>query len=397
LRILIAEDDVTCRRILEKTLASAGHDVESVSDGREALDRLVAGSFDVLITDWMMPQVDGIELIRRVRSGFQTPPVMIIVTSVDHPEANEQALGAGADDYVAKPVHPGELLSRLDACVRRTRQIESPGARPFERANPPGGSSAPLGSAGGVPAASSTRPAGDTGTPDEALVALATGMRRPAAVATRPPFPALGVTASTGGPPALVRVFEGFAGGLACPVFVVLHAPAWALDAFAKRLQQACPALDVSIAEDGVTCEPGHVYVAPGDRHLVVEPVSLRTRVIETPPENFVRPAADPLFRSLAVAFGRFAGAVVLTGMGRDGASGCAAIASVGGVAIVQDPIEAVARSMPEAVLREGVQARVRSLDSISPAVARIVRERLDDLVEGLEQPAPVDGAVRSS
>ena len=103
--------------------------------------------------------------------------------------------------------------------------------------------------------------------------------------------------------------------------------------------------LTVSLAVNGMKIEKGNVYISPGDKHLKVDPKSFKIILDDGPKENFVRPSADPLFRSVADAFGKYSLGVILTGLGRDGALGTAQIASVKGTVLVQDPDTAVAPS----------------------------------------------------
>ena len=333
MRILIADDDATSRRILERTLSRAGHETETARDGMEALEKVNAGSFDLVLTDWMMPRMDGIELTRRIRMGAEPIPPVLIVTALAHAEAREWALDAGADDYLAKPILAPEVLARVDNCLSRSQQDEVADAAPVA----------------------------------EDPVAIEP--------ASAPPFPVACIAASTGGPPAITQIFENIHEPVAGALFVVVHAPGWMLDTFASRLQRACRHVEISMAEDGTDITAGRCFIAPGDRHLVIDPESRKVRLTEDPPENFVRPAADPLFRSAAASFGRYAIGMVLTGMGRDATQGADAIAKAGGRVIAQDPATAVARSMPEALIRREIAQEVVDLPDAAPALVHHLRE----------------------
>ena len=151
-------------------------------------------------------------------------------------------------------------------------------------------------------------------------------------------------------------------------VFLVVHGPAWMLETFSTRLQKETT-MTVRLAEEGMETRAGEMYLAPGDRHMVVESGSLRIRLNMDAPENYMRPAADPLFRSAAAAFGRHCIAVVLTGMGRDGTLGAATIAAAGGKVIAQDPRTAVASSMPQTVVNIGAASSVVPLDALGEAL----------------------------
>ncbi len=124
MKILIAEDEKTSRKILERTLTKVGHDVEAVEDGLEALESIRKEVPDVLITDWMMPNLDGVELCRRVRSlNLSSYLYVILLTALTQKENIIQGLDAGADDYIAKPFDRTELLARVRA-GQRVVQLE---------------------------------------------------------------------------------------------------------------------------------------------------------------------------------------------------------------------------------------------------------------------------------
>ena len=103
--------------------------------------------------------------------------------------------------------------------------------------------------------------------------------------------------------------------------FVVQHGPAWMLETFSQRLMKET-SFKVKMAANYMVPELGTVYLAPGDKHMLVDEHTLKLVINDGPKENFVRPAADPLFRSVAKAFGRYTVAVVLTGLGKDGSQG---------------------------------------------------------------------------
>jgi two-component system chemotaxis response regulator CheB len=180
----------------------------------------------------------------------------------------------------------------------------------------------------------------------------------------------VGIGASAGGVDALTRLFGRLSGDLPAAVLVVLHVPATGRSLLAPILDRHT-ALDVRAAEDGEALVPGRVYVAPADRHLVV--ADGRVRLERGPKENAVRPAVDPMLRSLATVYGDQAVAVVLSGALGDGSSGALAVKLAGGTVIVQDPEDATVPSMPESALRAvGEADAVLMADAIGPELARL-------------------------
>jgi two-component system chemotaxis response regulator CheB len=182
----------------------------------------------------------------------------------------------------------------------------------------------------------------------------------------------IAVGCSTGGPDALTRVLTKLPAHLPVPVVVVQHMPPVFTAMFAERLNRLA-AVDVVEATDGAALRPGTVYIAPGDRHLEVVRHGTTTvsRLHAGPPENFCRPAVDVLFRSVAAVFGGAAIAVVLTGMGQDGARGCRPLQAAGAEIVVQDEASSVVWGMPGAVANAGLATAVLTLDQLSAHLIR--------------------------
>ena len=335
MNLVIAEDDKMNARLLEQTFKHAGHQVVVAHDGVEALQAIRKEQFGALITDWMMPHMDGIELTREARTGPNSVPIVIFVTTLDCSPAREFALKSGADDYLVKPYEPLELLACLENCRARLAQIE---------------------------------PAG----PPTVALRTRTG---------EPPYPVVCIAASTGGPPAITQVLKELPERFPAPVFVMQHGPGWMVSSFAALLGSST-GFQVELAEAGALPKVGEACMAPADYHLRIEPETMRLELADTPLENFVRPSADPLFRSVAATFGRHSLAVILTGMGCDGAAGAQHIAAAEGTVIVQHPDTAVAKGMPQTVIDLGVPAHVIPLSDIAEAVNGRVHQLADSIAE---------------
>jgi two-component system chemotaxis response regulator CheB len=185
--------------------------------------------------------------------------------------------------------------------------------------------------------------------------------------------------ASAGGVEALRAVVGGLPEDLSAAILLVLHIPRSSESALAKILARGC-ALPVANASDGEQVRKGRIYVAPPDYHLLV--LDGRVRLSRGPAENGHRPAIDPLFRSVARAYGPRAIGVVLSGSRDDGSAGLAAIARRGGLTVVQDPEEAIYPSMPIAALNSVNVDYVRPAVKIGPLLDEITRDEMtmDDL-----------------
>lgn len=341
-RILIAEDDGTSALLLERTLVKAGHEVKRAVDGQEALELAHAARYDALLTDWMMPRMDGLQLITELRRQLEPMPLVMVITALTSTEARHQALESGADDYLAKPYRPSDVLARLDTLFARQGQdLNAPEAPPLVRT-----------------------PARRGPVPDHLAVAVA---------------------ASTGGPSALREFFRRLAPQPRAAFLVVLHGPDWMLQSFARSLQ-AETSMPVLLGADRMLIEPGTIYLAPGERHMYLDPNAHDLRLSDAPPINFVKPAADPLFQSVALVYRDCSLGVVLTGLGRDGTRGIQQIHRYGGRVLVQDPSTAVAPAMPTAAIESGVVDQVVELPRLGEALGKEIFGLLPRLPSPQEQ-----------
>lgn len=125
LSLLLVEDDWQLQRQLTEQLSAFGHDVTGARDGEQALALLSSRAFDAVVLDWMLPGIEGVEVLRRLREDGMTMPVLML-TALGQTLDKVEGLEAGADDYVVKPVDPAELNARLNALLRARRTSEQP-------------------------------------------------------------------------------------------------------------------------------------------------------------------------------------------------------------------------------------------------------------------------------
>lgn len=182
------------------------------------------------------------------------------------------------------------------------------------------------------------------------------------------------VASSAGGIHGLCTLLGTLEADLPVPVLVVQHLDRRHRTVIAEVLGRRTP-LDVKLAEDRERTRPGTVYVAPPDRHLLVGPGG-RLALTDTELVHFVRPSADLLFESVAGAYGPRAIACVLTGTGRDGAMGVDAVKQRGGTVIVQDPVTAEFKGMPEAAMGTGTVDFVLPLEEIAAVIRGLVETK---------------------
>ncbi len=343
LRVLVVDDSVVIRRLVSDVLAG-DPDLEVVgtaANGKLALEKIEQLSPDAVTLDIEMPVLDGLDTLRQLRRVRPKLPVVMFSTLTQRGGiATLEALALGANDYVTKPSNVGsaaqamenvreQLIPKIKAlCGRRTVLPRIP--------------------AGRVPLAAEP------------------------AVRTRIDLVAIGC--STGGPDALERVLPQLPATLPVPVVIVQHMPPMFTGLLANRLDQRC-GLSVAEASDGDVLRPGSVLIAPGGRHLTLTRVGglTRVRLTDDPPENFCRPAVDPLFRTAAEVYGSGLLAVVLTGMGQDGRRGAEVVRQRAGRVLAQDAATSTVWGMPGAVAEAGLAERVLPLGSVAGAVQSAV------------------------
>lgn len=181
------------------------------------------------------------------------------------------------------------------------------------------------------------------------------------------------IGASAGGIAALVAIASDLPQGFAAAIFVVVHIPSFGVSRLPEILSRVGP-LPTVHAEHGMSFDPGRIYIAPPDRHLLVRQGWIE--LSHGPRENHSRPAIDPLFRSAARAFGSRVVGVVLSGALDDGSLGLMAVKARGGVAIVQDPAEAVVDSMPRNALQWVAADHVLPSTMMAPVLATLTGKR---------------------
>ncbi|NOK21633.1 chemotaxis-specific protein-glutamate methyltransferase CheB [Corallococcus carmarthensis] len=338
LKVLVIDDSATNRRTLT-TLLESSSDVQVLDwaqDGEEGLRKVLDLKPDVVTLDLEMPRLGGHTFLRLLMRASPTP--VIVISSYSHRSDVFKALELGAFDFIAKPpqVTPAalehlrrELLDKVHAA----RNVKSGGGRH--------------------------------------------GAALRTAVLSGEVPQVIAVGASTGGPPAVQRLLEGLASEPSVSVLVGQHMPSQFTRAFAERLDRIGP-FTVTEACEGDVVTPGHVYIAPGGRHLLLSDRTgrLELRTPSPVPAEKYAPSVDRLFESAAEVLGPRAVAVVLTGMGADGAQGVRAVRREGGETWAESEDTAVVYGMPKEAVATGAVTRVLPLDDIGSELALLVRRR---------------------
>jgi two-component system chemotaxis response regulator CheB len=290
-----------------------------------------------------MPRMDGVAAVREIMARRPTPIVMLSAHTTEGARETLDALTAGAIDFMTKP--SGEVSADFAALGPALCEKIAAAAGAALRALPPSPSLRTGSSSGSLPRMTA--------------VPAAAGTARLCVVAI-----------STGGPAALSRVVPALPGDLGFGLIIVQHMPPQFTAALAERLD-AVSALDVREARDGDRPRGGLVLIAPGDRHVDLTDGGV-VRLDDGPELNGCRPAADVTLRAAARVHGRRAAGVIMTGMGRDGAEGLAAIRAAGGVTLAQNRTSSVIWGMPKAAIELGVVDEVVALDEIAGRLARL-------------------------
>jgi two-component system chemotaxis response regulator CheB len=346
IRILVVDDAALIRRLIcdELTKDPALDVVGTAANGKLALAKLPQLNPDLVILDIEMPEMDGLAALKELRKTYRRLPVIMFSSLTERgATATLDALAFGATDYFAKPATGG-----LDASLEVIRTQLIPAIKAI---------------CGRAHAACTPIP--------PTCPPIAPAPRAPSVVEV------LALGASTGGPNALAEIFPLLPPDFPVPIVIVQHMPPMFTRLLAERLTAQCP-LKVHEATAGATLQPGQAYIAPGDHHMLVVRDGAQRRLMlnQEPPENSCRPAVDPLFRSVAQAFGAQSLAVVLTGMGQDGLRGCQMLREAGGQILAQDEASSVVWGMPGAVARAGLADRILPLSLIPNEIVRRVRLR---------------------
>lgn len=344
IRVLIVDDSAVARRSIQDAL-SRDPEIEvvgSACDAYVAREKILKLDPDVLTLDLEMPRMDGLTFLRILE---QHNPLPVVVVSALTPQGSAkayEALAAGAVDVLAKPDGhqtlgevADELAYHVKAAARARRRPHLPESDASVQA--------PI--------------------PPAALIGELTARR------------VILIGASTGGVEALRFLLPRLPDGLP-PIAVVQHIPPNFSRLMAERLNELC-AFEVREARDGDELRRGLCLVAPGDFHLTLVPSGrgYRARLTQSPPVHHCRPAVDVLFRSAAEHAGAQAVAVLLTGMGSDGARGLQALRAAGARTLAEHESSCVVYGMPQAAVKLGVVDQVVPLDQLPPAILQALAE----------------------
>ncbi|HLD66146.1 MAG TPA: chemotaxis response regulator protein-glutamate methylesterase [Pseudomonas sp.] len=347
IKVLVVDDSALIRALLREII-DADPELSCVGcapDAYVARDMVKQLRPEVITLDIEMPRMDGLAFLEKLMAARPTPVVMISSLTEAGAEATFRAMELGAVDFVAKTtlgIREGMQAYAETICqkIKVARHARIGRIRPVP------------GQVQGTPSHSPLRsPLLST----EKLIAIG---------------------ASTGGTEAIRQVLQGLPAN-SPGIVITQHMPAGFTRSFAERLDRLC-AVRVSEAQGGERILPGHAFIAPGGYHLLVERsgANYLVRLDQGPAEHGHRPAVDPMFRSLAQCAGRNVIAALLTGMGKDGASGLLQLRQAGAFTLAQNEASCVVYGMPREAVALDAAEEIRPLDDIAATLLLQARQR---------------------
>jgi two-component system chemotaxis response regulator CheB len=341
-RVLVVDDSALMRKLIPQLLQGdpSIEVVGTAMDGLLGLKKIAELRPDVVTLDLDMPRMDGLDMLREIVRGHSIPVIVVSSHTSKGAYSTLNALSLGAFDFVAKPTDSTkgglEQIARELAVKIKVAAISGPPKLTFH----------PIPHPAPVPKPQPTQ-------------------NRPSRVI------AIGV--STGGPNALDFLCSQLPADFAGCLLIVQHMPEGFTGMFARRLNDCSP-IGVSEALSGDIIQPGRAFICPGNRHMKIRrtPQGDMIVLVDQAPVNGHRPSVDVLFRSIAKELGKESAAVIMTGMGDDGADAMRAVQEAGGVTIAQSIESCVVDSMPRAAIEAGYAGRIVPLDSL-PSVLQVL------------------------
>ncbi len=332
-RVLVIDDSALMRKLIPKIL-ECDPSIEVVGtamDGNFGLRKIKELAPDVVTLDLEMPGLNGLDTLKEIMRHSRVPVIVVSSHSTAGASVTLRALTLGAFDFVAKPTDVAARMPEIAGELSKK-----------------------------IRAAAHNNMVQPQLVPEEVLGPLPT-KQSPAA-----PTSIIAIGVSTGGPNALQYLFSQLPVEFSGSILVVQHMPDGFTELFAKRLDEVSP-IRVKEAQSGDLLVAGRALICPGNRHMKVKklPLGNVTLLSDDEPVNGHRPSVDVLFRSVAQEFGAQATAVLMTGMGEDGAAGMSAIRSAGGLTVAQSQKTCVVFGMPKAAIERGYVMRVADLHDL--------------------------------
>ena len=342
IKVLIVDDSAIARGIFEKAFSQTDSFTVAgmVSNGRKAVDFCRENDVDLVITDYDMPELNGIEATKIITKELG---ISVCIYGED-PHLKADALAAGALLYEIKPNFSSFSSQGMVLFIQKI-----------------------------------------TETIKKSCSCKTSHQHKEAEIkqdSSKQYYPwhrykILCIGASTGGPTAVQEVLKGLGKNFPLPILYVQHIDIGSDQKMVNWFNMTCPDTPMELARDGQVAKKGHVYMAPADKHLVLDFINKNDEPVlklsDEPPERFLKPAVNKLFRSAANLYEKQCLAVLLTGMGRDGAEGCKDIVDKGGYTIVEDKSTCAVFGMPAAAIELEAAKKVCPRGLIAKEILELV------------------------
>ena len=363
--VMICDDSALMRNLIGRIVDEADGLVLAgkAMNGKFLLDKIPRIKPDIILLDLEMPEMNGIEFLKeRKRLNIDIPVVILSSIAVKGAKVTMEALSLGASDFILKP--SGSISEDIHVIRDRiVATLYAYGKKSVRMTD--------FSSAGGIQKRSFVPSKGKTGMDKTMPIPSSIPREKGGNI----DIVAIGI--STGGPNALRRVLVDIDPDFPVPIVIVQHMPAGFTTEFANSLNRICP-LMVKEVSNGDILSKGRIYIAPGNFHIEVEKKMLAAiiRTSLADPVNGHRPSVDVLFSSVAKHYGGNSMAVIMTGMGRDGALEIGTIYAKGGVTVGQDEESSIVYGMPKVAAERGFIEHVVSLNDMAATLNKLVREK---------------------
>jgi two-component system chemotaxis response regulator CheB len=339
-RVLVVDDSALMRKLIPQILERDGsiQVVGTAMDGAFALSKIEELKPQVVTLDLEMPRMDGMETLRAITRKYRLPVIVVSAHTTEGATATFKALSLGAFDFVAKPqdimsAQMQDIATELVNKIKAAAQTEWPRVR-------------------------------------TELPLMPSRVTKRTGASAAPPTRVIAIGISTGGPNTLQYMLAHLPADFPGSIVIVQHMPEGFTEMFARRLND-CSAIEVKEAQSGDMLLAGRALLCPGNRHMRVRRMPMGDVVVlsDEPRVNGHRPSVDVLFRSVAQEFGPQSVALLMTGMGEDGAEAMGAVKAAGGLTIAQSEESCVVFGMPKAAIERGHAMRVVPLDAMANAL----------------------------
>lgn len=372
-KVLVVDDSSFYRRRVREILNQDPNleVVGEANNGQDAVTKLAQFNPDVITMDVEMPVMDGITAVQKIMESQPTPILMFSSITQDGAEATLKALEAGALDFLPKNFED-IAKDRREATMVLRAKVKAIASRKVTRINSPRISSP------GTTAATKKFFRSSSTLSGRSDASLSSTTRSSAPVrGSLKPHKVLAIGSSTGGPVALQKVLQPLPASFPLPILLVQHMPGTFTTAFAQRLNGMCK-ITVSEAKQGDILKPGHAYLAPGGKQMLIEGSvnSARIKIVDqvSGENNTYKPSVDITFQSLCSVFSGHVLALILTGMGADGRDGCQKLKQLGATVWAQDEATSVVYGMPQAVASANISEKSLPIESVAQEILASVK-----------------------